>query len=73
MTDVPRETSADGVECPGSIEWTAEGPHLKACPSCGKTDDLWLMECAPGHTWTYANGCGCFGFIMRKLDVPRET
>lgn len=60
-------------------------PAMNACPLCGNTDDLWLMECAPGYTWTFVNGCGCFGFFYCKPDpnrydtgcgcpdVPRET
>jgi hypothetical protein len=56
-----------------AVIWLHDGPQLNACPSCGSTKDLWLMECAPGWTWTFVNGCGCWGFIHRKPDVPRET
>lgn len=51
-------------------------PQMDVCPAvdCKNTEDLWLMECAPGYTWAYVNGCGHWGFIQRRRDdVPRET
>lgn len=41
---------------------------LVRCPTCGSTDDLWLLACAPGYTWAYVNGCGCAGFVYRKYE-----
>lgn len=47
------------------------GPPFDVCPAedCKNTEDLWLMECAPGYTWAYVNGCGHWGFIYREPDA----
>jgi hypothetical protein len=59
------------------IEHKSPGELLAdVCPvgGCENTEDLWVMECAPGYTWTFVNGCGHWGFIYRKTDdVPHET
>ncbi len=58
---------------PLSVPEEGGSPVMEKCPAegCGHTEDLWLMECAPGHTWVYVNGCGHWGFIYRQ-EMRRE-
>jgi hypothetical protein len=51
------------------FEPSEEGnPVMERCPAenCVATEGLWLMECAPGRTWTFVNDCGHWGFIHAK-------
>lgn len=44
-------------------------PDLTECPApgCRNTEDLHVMECAPGYTWVFTSTvCGHVAFIYWK-------
>jgi hypothetical protein len=56
--------AADDRDNAPGIDW----PEMAVCPAdeCDATEGLWVMECAPGHTWMFVNDCGHWGFIHKK-------